>query len=76
VDWLQGTGNRLITDGGRATDADGANAENMEGTNYWARIVEVTDTQPAEKVFELHVKDGGAGRWHVYRAQRLPSLYP
>ena len=76
VDWLPATGNLLITDGGRATDADGANAENVEGTNYWARIVEVTHTQPAEKVFELHVKEGGDGRWHMYRAQRLPSLYP
>ena len=70
------TGNILITDGARETDAQGMNAERVEGTEYWARVVEVTHTQPAEKVFELHLQDGGQGRWHIYRAQRLPSLYP
>jgi arylsulfate sulfotransferase len=76
ADWLPVTGNVLVTDGARETDDNGVNAERGEGTNYWARIVEVTHTEPAEKVFELNVKEGGNGNWHVYRAERLPSLYP
>lgn len=76
ADWLPVTGNILVTDGARETDSQGLNAERAEGTEYWARVVEVTHTQPAEKVFELHLKDGGPGHWHIYRAQRLQSLYP
>jgi len=37
-----------------------------------ARIREVTHTTPASLVFELVAHD----RSHVYRAERLPSLYP
>ncbi len=77
VDWLPETGNLLIVDGTRQTDSEGAPVEAVEGTEYWARVVEVTHTQPAEKVFELHLKkEGDEGGWYIYRAQRLPSLYP
>ena len=65
----------LITDGARRTNDDGVNS-NGEGTSYWARIVEVTHTNPAEVVFEMHLKEGGSGGWHIYRGERLPSLYP
>ena len=41
-----------------------------------ARFVEVTHEAPAQKVFELVVEDEWpAGGWHVYRAQRVTSLY-
>ena len=75
ADWQPVTGNVLITDGARRTNDDGVNA-NGEGTSYWARIVEVTRTDPAEVVFEVHLKDGYKGHWHIYRAERLSSLYP
>lgn len=75
ADWLPITGNILITDGARETSDDGVNADG-EDANYWARIVEVTHTEPAEIVYEVHLKDGGNGNWHIYRAERLPSLYP
>ena len=76
ADWLPVTGNVLITDGARRTNDDGVNAERGEATNYWARIVEVTHTEPAEVVFEVHLKKGGVGNWHIYRGERLSSLYP
>jgi arylsulfate sulfotransferase len=75
ADWLPVTGNVLITDGARRTNDDGVNADG-EDTNYWGRIVEVTHTEPAEVVFEVHLKDGGVGNWHIYRGERLSSLYP
>jgi len=75
ADWLPVTGNILITDGARETSNDGSNAERAEA-NHWARIVEVTHTEPAEVVFEVHLKEGGVGNWHIYRGERLPSLYP
>ena len=75
ADWLPITGNILVTDGARETNDDGVNADG-EDANYWARIVEVTHTEPAEIVYEVHLKDGGNGNWHIYRAERLPSLYP
>ena len=39
-------------------------------------IVEVTHSTPAEKVFELIIDDEPPNRWRVYRAERLPGLYP
>jgi hypothetical protein len=37
----------------------------------------VTRESPAVSVFELPVEaDWAVGGWHVYRAQRIPSLYP
>jgi arylsulfate sulfotransferase len=63
--------NVLITDGNRIVDG-------VPG-NRWARIVEVTHTTPAQKVFELVVvgKPGSIfSSPRIYRAQRLPSLYP
>ncbi|MEE8094511.1 MAG: hypothetical protein V3T47_09780, partial [Gammaproteobacteria bacterium] len=107
VDWLPVTGNLLVTDGTRVTDADGqpvapapppagppggmrgARPDGMGGTppggpgsfgntgvRRWARIVEVTHTQPAEKVLELVFADEPPGGVSIYRAKRLASLYP
>ena len=71
ADWMPLTGNVLITDGSRT----GAGPS----PSRFSRIVEVTHTQPARKVFELIVKDPLAGPslgWRVYRSERLSSLYP
>jgi arylsulfate sulfotransferase len=70
ANWLPITSNVLITDGARVTSGVPA--------NRWARIVEVTHTKSAEKVFELIVKDPPGSNtpgWLVYRAIHLPSLY-
>jgi arylsulfate sulfotransferase len=64
---LRATGNVLITDGAR-----------QSGMNRWARIVEVTHTKPAQKVFELIVGEPSrpaARGWTVYRATRIGSFY-
>ena len=57
ADSLPETGNVLITFGGILSGRQ-------------ARIIEVTHTTPAEKVFDLSVND------FVYRSERLSSLYP
>ncbi len=57
ADSLPETGNVLITFGGLRDPSR-------------ARIIEVTRTTPAEKVFDLSVDS------FVYRSERLPSLYP
>ncbi len=62
------TGNVLIVDGNRT-----------DGGHLWARILEVTHTKPSQKIFELMVTDAlesNHSGWKVYRAERLPSLYP
>ncbi len=91
ADWLPQTGNVLITDGARVTRSAGAGASAAPSAtgqppaqagskpppaHNWARIVEVTHTSPAEKVFELLLDDEPPEGWRVYRAERLPSLYP
>ena len=75
ADWLPVTENVLITAGGLLTDTSGIATEAATARRS-ARIMEVTHASPAEKVFELIVEsDWPAGGWHVYRAQRIPSLY-
>ena len=78
ADWMPETGNVLVTDGGRVTDEQGRPTDDLSGGLRWARIVEVTHTTPAEKVFELIIRDEEHPEvgWVVYRAERLPSLYP
>ena len=75
TDWMPTTGNVLVTDGGRRSDADWNTVDNDDDVYRWARIVEVTHTMPAEKVFELVIRGDPPAGWHVYRAERLPSLY-
>lgn len=75
ADWMPQTENILITDGGRVRAADGSNANHPAHGRKWARILEVTHEQPAEKVFEIVIDDPGMG-WTVYRSERIPSLYP
>ena len=51
-------------------------AEAEDDPAFWGRVVEVTHTQPGEKVFELHIRESEGGAALIYRAERLPSLYP
>jgi len=78
ADPLPTTGNILITDGGRIRDKQGRQSAAIVGGRHWARIFEVTHSDPPEKVFELVVdsseKDNSIG-WAIYRSDRLPSLY-
>ncbi|MFC7063097.1 aryl-sulfate sulfotransferase [Halobacillus seohaensis] len=66
ADYLQETGNRLITSG-YAFD---------ENDNLHSRIVETTDEEDAEVVYELKITgfEEGSSR-QAYRAERMP-LYP
>ena len=41
-----------------------------------ARVVEVTHTTPAEKVFELNLSREGSSSLAIYRSERLEGLYP
>jgi hypothetical protein len=75
VDWLPITGNILVTDGSRETGPDGRTSTAPD-RKRWARIVELTHTDPAEKVFEVLLEEDPEYGVHIYRAKRLPSLYP
>ena len=75
VDWQPQTDNVLITVGAQEQNADGVNAPFGPGTQRWARLMEVTHDENPEKVWELQLKEDGVG-WAIYRAERLPSLYP
>ena len=75
ADWLPETEHVLITSGGLITDPSGVATEEGTGRRS-ASILEVTHETPADVVFELTVGDDWpAGGWHVYRAQRISSLY-
>ncbi|MBM64398.1 MAG: hypothetical protein CL484_15735 [Acidobacteria bacterium] len=75
ADWMPQTGNILINFGGLVSDPSGVPVVDGAGHN-WVRIVEVTHESPAEKVFEIFIDDDRPAGWSVYRAERLPSLYP
>jgi len=75
VDWQPQTDNILITIGAQETNAEGENSPPGPGTQRWARLVEVTYTQPAEKVWEMRLQEDDSG-WAIYRAERIPSVYP
>jgi len=75
VDWLPITGNILMTDGARETGPDGRSST-ADDRKRWARIVELTHTDPAETVFEVILEEDPQYGVHIYRAKRLPSLYP
>ncbi len=75
VDWHPQTDNILINVGGRETNADGQNAPPGMGTQRWASLIEVTHDQPAVKVWEMRLQADDSN-WSIYRADRLPSIYP
>ena len=56
ANWLPLTGNVLVLDGGRQDDADG-NPTNQGDRQRTARVVEVTGTEPPEKLFEVILID-------------------
>jgi len=75
VDWQPQTDNILVNIGAQETDADGINAPPGPGTQRWARVIELTHEQPAEKVWEMRLQEDNSG-WSIYRAERMPTLYP
>lgn len=69
-------GSILISNGGLLTDP---HQPPDPPNRFWARIAEVTRQTPAEVVFELEIKDDSPDDplgYNIYRAIRLPSLYP
>lgn len=77
ADWLSETQNILITDGGRIELADGTPSDDVPSARQWARIFEITRTDPPEKVFEVSCDSGLGSRfgWSIYRANRFANLY-
>jgi len=74
ADWMNETGNVLVTSGGRVTRVDGSvGMEPFEG-HLWITIHEVTHTDPAEIVWEV-VIDDPAVSWTAYRTERIAGLY-
>lgn len=73
------TGNVLITHGGVTTDVEGNPTDVIPTSKISVHIIEVTRTEPGEKVFEISIEDPSpetTDGWITYRAERLPSLYP
>ncbi len=73
------TGNVLIAFMGIIKDESGLASDFVGGGECSIRIIEVTHTTPAEKVFDLSIEDSStnvADGWQGYRAVKLPSLYP
>lgn len=69
ADELPQTGNVLLCDGAKP---DAPNPT-------FGRVLEVTRDNPAQVVFEIAVRDdsnSSPATWLIYRAERLPSLYP
>lgn len=72
-DVLEG-GTILITHGGLLDPP--AHSPQVEGVLPWARIIEV-DYEVRDVVFDPTVKDDdGESGWIVYRAERIPTMYP
>jgi arylsulfate sulfotransferase len=79
ADYMSETGNILITFGGITLDAEGIKTDSVPTSKKSARIIEVTHTTPAEKVFDLSIEDSTPetlNGWTIYRSERLHSLYP
>jgi arylsulfate sulfotransferase len=73
VDMLAG-GTVLITHGGLLDPP--AHTPQAEGVVPWARLLEV-EYATGSVVFDLTVKDpDGESGWIVYRAERIPTIYP
>ncbi len=71
------TGNVLINFGGLMANEAGDPAEVGPDKIGWVRMVEVTHDPDPRIVFELFIDERSDDRgWDVYRAERLPGLYP
>jgi hypothetical protein len=76
ANWMNTTGNVLITFGGTSFTGGVRNSELGLGA-VSTRIIEVTHDTPATKVFDILVYDPGRqARLQVYRSERIPDLYP
>jgi hypothetical protein len=76
ADWLETTGNRLMTFGA-VSYVGGVRSVDLGLGTLHARLVEVTDDVVPVKVFELLVYDPEDDkRSTIYRSERIPSLYP
>jgi arylsulfate sulfotransferase len=76
ADWLETTGNVLITYG-NMVHVGGLTSEELNMGAAHSRIVEVDRNTPAEKVFEVAVYNSTPGaRVSIYRSDRIPDLYP
>ena len=74
---LPKTGNVLINFGGLMANEAGDPAEVGPDKIGWVRMVEVTHDSDPRIVFELFIDERSDDRgWDVYRAERLPGLYP
>jgi hypothetical protein len=76
ADRLPQTGNTLITFGALCT-VGGVPSDDLDACLSRARVIEV-DTETGERVFDLRVDDDepGSQGYVVWRAERLPTLYP
>ncbi len=74
VDWHADSNTVLINVGAQETNEDGVNAPPRDAQR-WARLMEVTHDAPYEKVWEMRLQQDDSG-WAIYRADRLPSIYP
>ncbi len=74
VDWHPEANTILINVGGAETNAEGVNVPPGEAQR-WARLMEVTHTNPPEKVWEMRLQQDDSN-WAIYRADRLSSRYP
>lgn len=75
ADWMRRTGNRLMTFGGTSHVGGIPGVDIGLGTIH-TRVIEATDETPATRVFEIAYYDAEGGAVAVYRAERIPSLYP
>ena len=74
VDWHPQADTVMINVGGAETNAEGVNVPPGQAQR-WARLMEVTHTDPPEKVWEMRLQQDDSN-WAIYRGDRLPSLYP
>lgn len=66
-------GSVLITHGG-LTDPP-ADSPRQEGVTVFGRVVEV-GYPDGDPIFDLRVRDERGENWRIYRAERIPTLYP
>ena len=76
AEWMPETGNILVTDGGHIETEEKVVSGNVPDDHQWARIFEITRSDPPEKVFEIAFESPPAGPqgWSIYRSMRLESL--
>lgn len=74
---LRQTGNVFVTFGGVIRDDDGVPSADIRGGRISFRLVEVTHSEPAEKLFELVCDETTADppvSWMAFRSEHVPNL--